>query len=350
MNFNRNAQDRRQSGPPAASEHEPHRVLVSAVDPSYWPRSLALRVVIAIAYFVLIPAGLLPMSTAWWLVSGGSLLVYSIASLAYYLWHPDREWFHKTVAPYIDTIIITGATIALARPTYPIGIGYLLVVMSLSAVQSRRYVVLFSLWAVAAYWCGVTILDITGRADASFQIAIVVSIMLIFTAINSDVISTSNHRLQNMVLEASLTDPLTGLANRRHFREILDSHATPQARPLAVLMYDIDNFKQLKKSAVTSMRTPCSSASARSCAPPCAARMSWRGTAATSSSYWRTWMALRTHRCWANAAWRTFSLPRARASASISPSTHWPPPTSTTPSAPPTTPWVTPSAPARRAP
>ena len=48
--------------------------------------------------------------------------------------HPEADWVHKTVSPFIDTIIVTIATIALARPNYPIWIGYLLIVSSLSAV------------------------------------------------------------------------------------------------------------------------------------------------------------------------------------------------------------------------
>ena len=233
--------------PTEQGDHASHETLIVAVDPSYWPRALGLRVVIALSYFVLIPAGLLPMSTGWWLLSGGGLLVYSIAAFGYYLRRPEADWLHKTVSPYIDTVVVTIATIALARPSYPIWIGYLLIVSSLSAVQNTRYVVLFSLWAVAAYWSGITIMILSGRADPSWQLATVVSIMLIFTAINSEVISTSNRRLQGMVLHASLTDPLTGLANRRRFREILDSHHSPDSRPLAVLMYDIDNFKQINE-------------------------------------------------------------------------------------------------------
>jgi diguanylate cyclase (GGDEF)-like protein len=227
--------------------HAPHATLAVAVDPSYWPRALGLRVVIAVSYVVLIPVGLLPMSTPWWLISGGGILIYSIAAFTYHLRRPDRTWVHKTASPYIDTLIVTLATVALARPSYPIWIGYLLIVSSLSAVQTTRYVVLFAFWAVAAYWAGIIVLDVTGRADPSWQIATVVSIMLMFTAMNSEVISTSNRRLQQLVLHASLTDPLTGLANRRRFREILDSHHTPDARPLAVLMYDVDDFKAINE-------------------------------------------------------------------------------------------------------
>ncbi len=227
--------------------HAAHETLAVAVDPSYWPRGLGLRVVIALSYFLLIPAGLLPMSGAWWLMSGGGLLAYSVIVFAAYLRRPDALWFHKTVSPCVDTLMVTLATIALGMPSYPLWIGYLLIISAQSTVHATRYVVLFSLFSIAAYWSGIAVLELSGRADTSWQLATVVSIMLLFTAINSEVISTSNRRLQGMVLHASLTDPLTGLANRRRFREILDSHHSPDTRPLAVLMYDVDNFKRINE-------------------------------------------------------------------------------------------------------
>jgi diguanylate cyclase (GGDEF)-like protein len=47
------------------------------------------------------------------------------------------------------------------------------------------------------------------------------------------------------------TDPLTGLANRRVFEEILDytlSIATRESTPLSILMIDVDNFKLVNDS------------------------------------------------------------------------------------------------------
>ena len=69
---------------------------------------------------------------------------------------------------------------------------------------------------------GFAILDLTGRADVSWPMATIIALMAIFTAMNSDIIGTSNRKLRALVREASLTDPLTGLANRRMFREVLD--------------------------------------------------------------------------------------------------------------------------------
>ncbi len=50
------------------------------------------------------------------------------------------------------------------------------------------------------------------------------------------------------ITEISLTDPLTGLANRRHAGTRLEaavSHAERHARPLAVVLADLDHFKRV---------------------------------------------------------------------------------------------------------
>jgi diguanylate cyclase (GGDEF)-like protein len=89
-------------------------------------------------------------------------------------------------------------------------------------------------------------LHLVERADVPWRITMIVSIMAVFTALNCDVIATSNRTLRARVRKASLTDPLTGLDNRRRFREVLDAHTEGNA-PLAVLMYDLDNFKEINE-------------------------------------------------------------------------------------------------------
>lgn len=63
-------------------------------------------------------------------------------------------------------------------------------------------------------------------------------------------VALENARLHASVQALSLTDPLTGLPNRRHLdihleREI---HAARRGRSLAVVMFDLDNFKQYNDS------------------------------------------------------------------------------------------------------
>ncbi len=226
------------------ADHVTHAVDFDAVDPGYWPRAMKLRLLIAASYVALIRAGLLPMSTTWWIISGWSLLLYSLVALAIHRRYGITRWY-QNVSPFTDALMVTLAVVALARPDYPIWIGYLLVISSLASFHTARFIVAFSLCAIGAYWCGLYVLDITGRASITWQMPVIVSIMALFAALNEDVIATSNRNLRDLVRKASLTDPLTGLDNRRRFRDILDSHGADETRPLAVLMYDVDNFKSV---------------------------------------------------------------------------------------------------------
>ncbi len=231
----------------ALVSHASHVPLVDVVDPDYWPRAVALRVVIALTYCALILLGVLPMEFAWWLVSSVGLLVYACAMFGICIRWPDKTWIHRDVSPFSDVFVVTLAIIAVAQPDFPIFVGYYLIIMSLSTFHSTKYVVAFAVFAVANMWAGIAIADSLGRGEMNVQLSVVASIMAIFTAMNCDVISTSTRKLREMVLEASMTDPLTGLQNRRRFREILDAHNTP-TRPLAVIMYDVDNFKQINET------------------------------------------------------------------------------------------------------
>ncbi|MBX6365287.1 MAG: diguanylate cyclase [Gemmatimonadetes bacterium] len=58
-------------------------------------------------------------------------------------------------------------------------------------------------------------------------------------------IAVTNARLHEQILQLSLTDPLTGLPNRRHMEMHLEKEfaAARRGRRLAVAIFDLDNFK-----------------------------------------------------------------------------------------------------------
>ena len=64
-------------------------------------------------------------------------------------------------------------------------------------------------------------------------------------------IAVANARLHEEVRALSLTDPLTGLANRRHLDLFLDKEvaAARRGRKVAMLLFDIDDFKAYNDSA-----------------------------------------------------------------------------------------------------
>lgn len=56
-------------------------------------------------------------------------------------------------------------------------------------------------------------------------------------------LESRNHRLADL----ALTDPLTGLRNRRHFHDLFDAHFTAAARheaALTIILLDVDHFKR----------------------------------------------------------------------------------------------------------
>jgi diguanylate cyclase (GGDEF)-like protein len=134
-----------------------------------------------------------------------------------------------------------------AQPEFPIWLGYFLIIASLSVFHTTRYIVAFSLWCIAQLWaCNYVGVEL-GRDGSSWQVLTGISFLMMFSALNGDVIAESNRKLRDLVMAVSLTDPLTGLDNRRRFREILDAHGIAGEQPLAVLMYDLDNFKALNE-------------------------------------------------------------------------------------------------------
>ncbi len=64
-------------------------------------------------------------------------------------------------------------------------------------------------------------------------------------------IAVTNARMHERMLALSLTDPLTGLPNRRHLEMFLAKEfaAARRGRRLAVVLYDLDNFKAYNDSA-----------------------------------------------------------------------------------------------------
>lgn len=59
---------------------------------------------------------------------------------------------------------------------------------------------------------------------------------------------TRRKQLEDELLEASQTDPLTHVANRRRLMEVLEFHFGAYRRyrhPMALIMFDLDHFKQL---------------------------------------------------------------------------------------------------------
>ncbi len=77
--------------------------------------------------------------------------------------------------------------------------------------------------------------------------------MEFFTAVADQVgLAVQNARLHQQTVALSITDPLTGVPNRRHLFQQLEAEIARAARfstPLTMLMIDIDHFKHLNDTA-----------------------------------------------------------------------------------------------------
>lgn len=77
--------------------------------------------------------------------------------------------------------------------------------------------------------------------------------MEFFAAVADQVgLAVQNARLHEQTVALSITDPLTGVPNRRHLFQQLDAELARASRfgtPLSMLMIDIDHFKHLNDSA-----------------------------------------------------------------------------------------------------
>jgi diguanylate cyclase (GGDEF)-like protein len=227
--------------------HDLREGLHEAAAPGFWDQALALRILIAAVYVSLVPIGVLPMAAAWWIASAWSLLLYAVAVyVSYRVMGVSR--LLTDVAPFIDIAFVTLAIIAVARPEYPIWMGYVLTVPTTANFHGTRYVIAFSVLCGALCFGAFAALEFSSRIAVDWPLAVVLVFMTTFASMEADTVAASNRRLRARVREASLTDPLTGLANRRRFREVLECHDGPQEVPLAVLMYDLDDFKQINES------------------------------------------------------------------------------------------------------
>ena len=105
--------------------------------------------------------------------------------------------------------------------------------------QSRRRVVLAAAFGFGALWLGVIAL---GEASHDLAVVAVGAIGVVLTACLLPLLSRHEQELEGL----AESDALTGLANHRGFRQVLEKQvdrARRRRRPLALVILDLDNFK-----------------------------------------------------------------------------------------------------------
>jgi diguanylate cyclase (GGDEF)-like protein len=87
--------------------------------------------------------------------------------------------------------------------------------------------------------------EVAERKAWNFRLAIA---LLLVVAASAAYWGWRARRMHRNLRQLANTDGLTGLANRRHFRartEVALKHCAQRARPVSVLLFDLDHFKQI---------------------------------------------------------------------------------------------------------
>lgn len=100
---------------------------------------------------------------------------------------------------------------------------------------------------MAAFTLAQVVVTLLGAAIPGPEVMVGILVVFIGVAMGSGVISSLFHRSLNAAEEMALTDPGTGLPNRRHGMLHLDRAfaAAERGEPLSVIMYDLDKFKRV---------------------------------------------------------------------------------------------------------
>lgn len=215
-------------------------------DNEYVGVSMVLRWVILVTYVGLALGGLIPMSTVALALSAGWIFVTNLGST--WVWTQKRRIpAYDSVYLIGDAISVTAAVLASTNLAYPIWMAYVMVMASGAAEQTKRYSLSLVAGCIGLYLGSVAVFQLAGWGLPSAGIIATTAFLLFFVGANLTVTFDGNRRLRAYIRKMSVTDPLTGLANRRRLTEAL---ANPPATEyaIAVAVLDVDNFKQYNDS------------------------------------------------------------------------------------------------------
>jgi diguanylate cyclase (GGDEF)-like protein len=209
---------------------------------------LALRWALIGLYALFASVGVISVSPVWFTISEGFLVAYHV----YYTWYTWHELKRGPLpaatayaTPFLDTVAVTLALIAIGDPRHPIWAVYFFIVVGVAFFYYpiARY---HALWLMASYAAVGVGLQLRGL-DVPVPHMVVAAIILVLAVINLAAYTGGERRLRGRITEAARTDPLTNLRNRRGLEEVLGQRlrsAVEEGKGLALLMVDIDRFKR----------------------------------------------------------------------------------------------------------
>jgi diguanylate cyclase (GGDEF)-like protein len=206
-------------------------------------RSVA-YLVLAAAPFVLVTC--LASHPAASVLTGVSVTCAFLVVLGWACWTrasllPDFFWL---LAPIICAVLITGINVLTVDASTGAQLFYLWPVLYAANFLTRRaiYASLLAVYAGGA----ITVFAVGATQAVSDWAALVLAMTMIAVVVYA--LRNRADKLLRVLEDQALADPLTGLANRRHFDDELARagvRARRKATPLALLTIDLDHFKTI---------------------------------------------------------------------------------------------------------
>jgi diguanylate cyclase (GGDEF)-like protein len=212
-------------------------------DQRYWRDVVRFRWLAVGSYFAMVAGGVLPYHMPWFVIAAAVLVANNVAYTLYRIRHKDYGWY-QDLAGYLDIVSIALILVSIGTVNHHLWVAFVLVIPAVANFKGLRYNVVFTAFVVLSFGAAYALADVFGAGGASVSDAVVISVLLSLTGINSVMISANNYRLREVIELQASTDPLTGLANRRVLFEALEADVNERSM-LAVLMIDLDDFKLL---------------------------------------------------------------------------------------------------------
>ena len=215
-------------------------------DPRYWQDVVRFRWLITFAYVALTAGGILPYNPPWFWIAA---VVLTSCTVAYtiYRQRTNEYTLYEDVASCLDVVCVALVLIGIGTIDSPIWVAYAFVIPTIANFKSHRFNIAFAGFVLLTYGAAYAVTQALGDDGDLARTAVVTAILLLLLTIDASIGSANNRRLRDVVRAQAVTDPLTGLANRRLLFDRLE-HWPPSSRALAVMMIDLDDFKVLNES------------------------------------------------------------------------------------------------------
>lgn len=219
---------------------------VGRFDTRYIGTMVALRWLILLAFIAVGVTGLVPMHPL--AIAGASTWIFITNVAGTWVWRQECRvpWYDNTYV-FGDILCVTAGVLASANLDYPIWLAFFMVMSIGAAELSTRLSILTCAACTGAYLLCAGILAATGLYSPNIGVIVVTVLLMGFVGASMTSAFDGSRRLRSYIRQMAVTDPLTGLANRRRLTSEL-ALQPKSGQSIAVVIMDVDNFKQYNDS------------------------------------------------------------------------------------------------------